>query len=102
MEVWEEIKDYEDYEVSNLGNVRRGSKTLTQSISCGVYKVTLSKHSRLKNKNVNRLVWVAFNGEIPDSMCITYKDGNKLNHALENLELITRRELALRWIKKTI
>lgn len=37
---------------------------------------------------LNTVVWKAFNGEIPDDHHIGYKDGDKENCSLENLELL--------------
>lgn len=38
------------------------------------------------------LNWESEHGNIPDSYCVVFIDGNKLNTALGNLELITRNE----------
>lgn len=40
----------------------------------------------------HRMVWEAAKGEIPKGMLVVFKDGNKLNCDLENLELITKSE----------
>lgn len=37
--------------------------------------------------------WTDANGEIPDAMCIVFKDKNQDNCTLENLECVTRKEL---------
>ena len=42
---------------------------------------------------VHLLVWEAENGPLPKGCAIRFKDGNKLNIALENLELISRADL---------
>ena|SRR5215467_9198015 len=39
-----------------------------------------------------RLVWERVNGPIPSGMDIHHRDGNKLNNAINNLELIDRRK----------
>lgn len=44
----------------------------------------------------HRVVWEAANGKIPEDMLVAFKDGNRANTALENLELITKIENALR------
>ena len=46
----------------------------------------------LKEKSVHRLVVNAFISEIPDSMEVNHKDGNKQNNAVENLEIVTHKE----------
>lgn len=42
----------------------------------------------------HRVVWQQAYGEIPEGKVIIFKDGNKLNCALENLEIISQRENA--------
>ena len=44
------------------------------------------------SKTVHRLVWLAWNGPIPDGLVINHKDENKTNNNLDNLELMTRAE----------
>ena len=39
-----------------------------------------------------RMIWESVNGKIPKGMLVVFKDGNKLNCDIENLELITRAE----------
>lgn len=47
--------------------------------------------------NINHLVWFyAGRGDIPPGHALIFKDGNKLNAALDNLELVTRAELMRR------
>lgn len=41
---------------------------------------------------IHVIEWEAVNGPLPDGHLIIFKDGNKRNIALENLELITRAE----------
>jgi hypothetical protein len=53
-------------------------------ISRGVYKL---KHREL---------WIKQNGSIPEDCIIIFKDGNKQNIVIENLQLITRAENMLR------
>lgn len=42
-----------------------------------------------KNWRVHRLIYVMFNGDIPEGMQIDHVDHNKLNNVLENLRLCT-------------
>lgn len=53
-------------------------------VALGVYK---QKH---------RMVWEQAHGEIPKGYAVVFKDGNKLNVTLDNLELITRKQLMQR------
>lgn len=45
---------------------------------------------------LNRHVWEQAHGPIPAHHSVAFRDGNKLNCALENLELISRRDLMKR------
>lgn len=45
---------------------------------------------------VHHLIWKAAGREIPAGHALTFRDGNKRNFALENLELVTRSELMRR------
>ena len=40
----------------------------------------------------HRVVWVWYNGAIPDGMVINHKDYNRSNNHIENLELMTQKE----------
>lgn len=42
-----------------------------------------------------RWVWEQINGEIPENHVITFKDGNKQNCSIENLEMKSREQLML-------
>ena len=41
---------------------------------------------------VHLLAWEAANGPLPKGHCLTFRDGNRRNIALDNLDLITRAE----------
>lgn len=45
---------------------------------------------------VHRLVWLAAGREIPPGHALLFRDGNKRNFALDNLELVSRQELMAR------
>lgn len=49
-------------------------------------------HERWRLKH--NVIWEEENGPVPKGHCLLFLDGNKLNLALENLELITRKQLA--------
>lgn len=52
--------------------------------------------SRHNWKLVHILVWEEANGPMPQNHCLRFKDGNKKNCSLDNLELISRAENAKR------
>lgn len=47
-------------------------------------------------KGEHLVIWEAANGPVPAGCAVIFKDGNKRNFDLDNLELITRREMMLR------
>lgn len=42
---------------------------------------------------VSRVVWAYYYGECPKDKVIAYKDNNPANYWIDNLELVTRKEL---------
>lgn len=93
MEEWRNIKDYENYEVSNLGRVRnKNGKILKQQLRHGYYDVGLyNKYHQNQPKllKVHRLVAQAFIPNLNNYPCINHKDENKLNNNIDNLEWCT-------------
>lgn len=66
-------------------------KYLTVSLSTGVKDdMTWGEGgTEIKILRVHRLVWMTFNGEIPDHLEIDHINSNKLDNRLENLQLLT-------------
>jgi len=102
MEKWANIIDYENYQVSNSGNVRNlkfnGStkvkkiKNLTLSTTTkGYFRVTLYGLKR-KHFQVHRLVAMAFIPNPENKPEVNHKDGDKTNNNDWNLEWSTTKE----------
>lgn len=108
MEEWRTIKDFENYEISNMGRVRSLPHVVTQktrnggtavhtyegrimtpSKTKGYYKVGLPKDGRNYNKQIHRLVAEAFIPNPDNLPVVNHKDENPLNNAVENLEWCT-------------
>lgn len=53
-----------------------------------------------KNLLAHRVVWMLFNGEIPDGYVINHIDNNSLNNKIENLELISQKGNCQKTIKQ--
>ncbi len=90
-EIWKTITDFDKYEVSNLGNVRRQTKKgyhlLKPHVNAGgYYFVRLSKDGKAKNYTIHRLVANAFIPNPDDEPIINHIDENKLNNKVDNLE----------------
>ena len=110
-EIWKNIKDYDGYQVSNLGNVRTHNKTTYtkkhgerhwkdrilkykgKSYKTG-YRVDLWKNCKPYTLLVARLVAFTFYNEDINNhkLTVDHKDGNRLNNNLENLELVSIKE----------
>ena len=101
-EIWKKIKDFPNYEVSNLGNVRsvkhldsmdrvKGGQPLKACFDGkGNYlQVNLYANGKINTKIVHRLVAEAF-VDNPDNLPeVNHKDENKCNNAASNLEWCT-------------
>jgi hypothetical protein len=111
MEIWKDIKNYEDYyEVSNYGRIRRKSGYVNTGIkhndkkyiegkilkqhkkNNGYLNVDLSKKNEVKTLSVHRLVAIAFCDNTDDKKEVNHKNGNKLDNRAENLEWVTSSE----------
>ena len=94
-EIWLTIKHNDNYEISNLGNVRnkKTKRILKPAISNkGYYLVSLSRNCKQHTYTIHKLVMEHFNRCAFDYEVINHKDHNKLNNTLENLEYITQKE----------
>ena len=108
MEIWKEIKNYEEfYEVSNLGRIRRKSgyvnsgikyndkrfiegKILKQNLKRNGYlTVDLCKNNQVKTISVHRLVAIAFCDNVENKIQVNHKNGKKTDNRAENLEWVT-------------
>lgn len=98
MEIWKTVivngEKYEDYQVSNFGNVRslgndrkRKTKILKPiKRKDGYLFVRLSKNGKTKNLTIHRLVSQAFIPNLLNLPQVNHRDENKLNNHVENLE----------------
>lgn len=92
MEEWKEIKGYENYFVSNFGNVKHNDKIKSQFNNRGYKCVDLYKNNQRKHFKVHKLVYMTFIGEYNCKLDINNIDGNKENNNINNLEVCTRKE----------
>ena len=94
-EIWKEIPGYEGiYQASNFGRIRSLKYNEVRILKPGIlrsgyYMVQLYLNNVGKTLKVHRLVWLAFNGPIPEGLEINHKHEVKTNNALLNLELAT-------------
>ena len=92
------------YEVSNLGRIRRffanyygrgpfhKLKSFRLCAGDEYLRVKISVDGRAKRLAVAHLVAHSFIGPRPDDLQINHKNGDKLDNRLENLEYVTRSE----------
>jgi len=99
MEIWKKIKDYPDYEVSNLGNVKSlkfNKERILKALNDGrgYLTVSLLKNGKGKKKKIHQLVAMAFLNHIPNYNNIVVDHINNIptDNRLENIQLISCRE----------
>jgi len=87
MEKWKRIKNYDNYEVSSFGNIRRNNKLLSlKHKPKGYVQVQLCKNNVVENCSAHRLVANAFIEKIKNKDTVNHLDGNRSNNNVNNLE----------------
>lgn len=91
MEIWKTVKDYPNYEVSNMGRVRNkeGKILCFETTEKGYFRVDLTNNEGRKHFKVHRLVASAFIPNDNNFPQINHKDENKQNNTVDNLEWCT-------------
>jgi len=92
-EVWLQIENYDNYEVSNFGKVRnkKTGRILKAASKGGYCSVGLSAING-KTHSVHQLVARAFIPNPENKVHVNHKDKNGLNNKLSNLEWCTAKE----------
>lgn len=94
-EIWKPIENYEQYSISNLGNVyssKRNRILKPTNTTKGYVQVHLSKNGNVVNAPIHRLVAKAFIANPFNKLQVNHIDGNKHNNRVENLEWCTNSE----------
>lgn len=99
LEVWKSLKGLtkngDNYEISNLGNVRNTTNKRVRKPQIdkdGYLLVSLYKDNKPSNAKIHRLIALAFIPNIENKPIINHKDGNKQNNEISNLEWSTSSE----------
>lgn len=90
MEEFRDIKNFENYQVSNLGRIyskkRRTCLKVKRLAGNGYYQVRLSKDGIYYYKNLHRLIAETFIPNPNNLRTVNHINGNKLDNRLSNLE----------------
>ena len=105
MEKWKTIKEFENYQISDNGKVKRVGKYNNQFTEweCekilkptknekGYLYVNLCKNKKIYHKYIHRLVADAYIDNPENKLCVNHIDGNKENCCVSNLEWNTYAE----------
>jgi hypothetical protein len=93
-EVWKSVKDYDNYEVSNLGKVRnkKTGRILKAHCNGGYLIVGLSYKGKTRSHRVHQLVALAFIDNPENKPQVNHIDKDGTNNKLSNLEWCTSAE----------
>jgi len=96
-EEWRPIPGYFGlYDASNFGRIRSlkfGKVKILKPFGKKDYlRIELNKDGKRKRYSVHRLVYEAFNGEIPEGMQVNHINEIKTDNSLWNLNLMTPKE----------
>lgn len=90
MEIYKDIKGFENYRISNLGRIyskkRNTCLKVKRLVGRGYYQIRLSKNGKYYYKNLHRLIAETFLPNPNNLRTVNHKNGNKLDNRLDNLE----------------
>lgn len=97
MEIWKTVKDFENYEISNFGNLRNKTTGKFKKLSLnkeGYIRTSISNGKKTISIAVHRLVALMFIANPGNKPLVNHKDSNRSNNHVDNLEWVTSSENA--------
>jgi hypothetical protein len=92
MEIWQKFQDSPEYEVSNLGRIRRAGRILSPFNNGRYLQIRFWSNNQPKTHLVHRLVATCFVANPCRLPQVNHKDGDKLNNSATNLEWCTAKQ----------
>ena len=86
--MWKKIKDFEEYEIKEKGQVRRNSKILKPELRSGYYSVGLCKNGKRIHKRIHRLLAETFIPNPDNLPQVNHKDGIKVNNRTRQSRMV--------------
>lgn len=117
IEIWKDIENFKNYQVSNLGNVRsldrveffgchtrirKGTLFTPQVNRDGYLKVGIRQNGKYVLKSIHRLVAEAFLPNENNLPQVNHKNGNKQDNTVSNLEWISAKDNCIHAIKTNL
>ena len=85
-------QNYEIYEDGKVWSYLTNKWIKPRLHKSGYYYINIREGGKTQSFRLNRLVYEAFNGEIPDGMYVNHIDEDKTNNHISNLNLMTPKE----------
>lgn len=93
IEIWKQIKGYDEYQVSNLGRVKSKYRVLTATpTDKGYLRVNITKKGKSKSFRVHRLVAEAFIPNPDNKPQVDHINTDRTDNRVENLRWVTGKE----------